>query len=395
MDKATISAVLMDKIMITILLFILISVPFIVFQDKIATWLSSTVEEADNKKEEKENSMSQNIYTLLMLLHTPLFLNTILTSPYLFIYVVAYIVAGSGVLMVDPWGMITSNNFSNLTFVGTTFLAYMTLIAQSYSVINLFCIIALCVSFTNIIRQYTDDSKFLVYFLLYTIPYCIAYLFALRPSLIQSIRDMNNPGAGVSGPSIEMNNTLLLCVLFFVLLFYSTTFFRTYYGGEVLVRDPIKLSVPTEITIKPSYNYTLSYCVYIDSTPPEYNVSTTYHSNVVSCGHEIQTKYESSTQSFRVVTKSPTLNIFEAPLLSQRWNHVVLVCNQGQLDIYLNGEIVGTTHTLSPTDKYMLIGQLGGIKGKICSVLYSTEPLSNAMVNQLYLQLKTQDPPIL
>jgi len=391
MDK-TIVAVLTDKLMITVLLMVLLSVPFILFQNKMSTWLSSVVEKADNKKEEKANAMSQNMYTLLMLLHAPVFFSTVLSSPYVIVYGLAYLIAGSAMLMVDPWGLISMNKFSNTAFVGATILAFATLITQSYSLIKLACIITLCVSFTNIIREYTDNKGTLVYFLLYTIPYCIAYLFALQPSLVQVIRDkLNEPGA--SEP-IRMNVPLFLCVLFFVLLFYSSTMFQNYYG-KVLIREPVKLSIPTELRIDPSYDYTLSYCVYMDAVPPEYNYATTLHSNVVSCGYGVQTKYEPSSQTLRVVTKQPTSDIFETEFLPQRWNHVVLVSHKGQLDIYLNGDLVGTKHSLSPTEKYMLVGQQNGLKGKICCVIYSKVAMSNVMVNQLYLQLKSQDPPMI
>ena len=393
MDKS-IFLLLTDRWMVTIFLVVMISVPFIVFQNRISKWLSSTVEEADNKKEEKENSMSQSMYTLLMVLHVPLFLNTVFASPYLFVYILVYLIAGSSLLMVDPWGLITSNNFPPIAFIGATVLSYATLLSQPYSVIKLVCILALCISFTNIIRTYTDETTLFGYFLLYTILHCLAYGVVLYPSILQTIRNAIN-APGTAGPIVQMNTTLLLCVFFFVLLFYLPTLFKNYYGGTVLVREPIPLNVPKEIEITPSYPYTLSYCVYLDSVPPEYNFSTTLHSNLVSCGYGVQTKYESSTQSFRILTKKPKMNIFETELLPQRWNHIVLVSDNTQLDMYINGELVSTVHSLSPTEKYMMIGQKGGVKGKICSVLYSTTPISNVMVKQLYYQLKTQDPPLL
>jgi hypothetical protein len=243
------------------------------------------------------------------------------------------------------------------------------------------------------IREYTDDKSFLPYFVLYTIPYCLAFVFTLRPSLLQTLIDKIKEPRAPSKP-IEMNNTLLVCVLFFVLLFYLSTFFKHYYG-EQLVGDPIRLSIPTELKITPAYNYTLSYWVYMDSVPPEYNMSTTVHSNVVSCGYSVQTKYESSTQTFRIITKHPTINIIDTELLPQQWNHVVVVSKEGQLDVYINAQLVGTTPSISATEDHMLIGESGGIKGKICSVIYSTQPFSPAKVEQLYQQLRLQNPPVL
>jgi hypothetical protein len=385
--------ILTDKIIITIVLFVLTSLPFILYQEKIAAWLSSTVKKADNKEEVKENSMSQQIFTLLFVLHSPLFLWNVIRSPFLFVYIILYIASGFGLLMLDPYGVITKNQVTPIVYVVTTFLAYLIIYAQPLFLITIACILVLCVSFTNIIREYTEDKSFLPYFILYTIPYCLTFLFTIRPSLLQAlIAKLKQPRAP-SAP-IEMNYTLLVCVLFFVLLFYLSTFFKHYYGTP-LVGDPIRLSIPTELKITPAYNFTLSYWVYMDSVPPEYNVSTTVHSNVVSCGYDVQTKYESSTQTFRIITKQPSVNIIDTELLTQQWNHVVLVSKDGQLDVFINAQLVGTTHSISSTEEYMLIGEEGGIKGKICSVIYTTESFSPAKVEQMYQQLRIQNPPVL
>jgi hypothetical protein len=73
----------------------------------------------------------------------------------------------------------------------------------------------------------------------------------------------------------------------------------------------------------------------------------------------------------------------------------VLVSKDGQLDVFINAQLVGTTHSISSTEEYMLIGEEGGIKGKICSVIYTTESFSPAKVEQMYQQLRIQNPPVL
>lgn len=382
------------RIIFTIVVFISISVPFIHYRSKLAGWLTSAVEKADNKKEAKENSMSQNIYILLTVLHAPLFLTMVYTSPYLFLYVIVYIAIAVTLLLADPWGLITNNRIATFVYVFSTFFAYLTILTQPYPWINLLTIFVLCISFTNVIREYTDNKDFLWYFVLYTIPYCIAYIFSFRPDMIQVASDKLKKSED-SSPPIEMNMTLFFCIFFFVLLFYSSTLFRNYYGGAPLISDPVRLNTTYEYKINPSYDYTLSYWVYFDSVPPEYNKSTTSHSNLVSCGYNVQTKYESSTQTLYVITENPTLNVLEIEVYPQRWNHVVLVSKNGKLDVYVNGSIEGTTHSISPTEEYMLVGQLDGIKGKLCSLFYSTKPYTPTMVEQLYQQLKGHNPPVL
>ena len=384
----------MDRIIITVVLFVLISVPFIIFQDKLSARISSTVEKADDKKEAKENSMSQNMFILLVLLHTPVVFKNLISSSVLIVYVGIYIAIAMLLLVYDPLQVITMNKINPIFYVIFTFFAYLVLITQQYDWLKLVCVFVLCISFTNIIHEYTDDKKFLYYFILYTVPYIISYIFAFEPSLLTELIRRVKTSQPASYP-IQMNNSLLLCVLFFVLLFYSSTFFKHYYGGNQLIRDPISLNLPTEFTIQPSYEYTISYWVYFDSVPPEYSMSTKLHRNIVSCGKEVQTSYESYNHSLYTITQLPTLHIHDTEVLPQQWNHIVLVSHHGQLDIHINGKLVGTTHSISPTEKYMIVGQEQGVKGKICNLFYSTDPFTVDMVQQMYYQLKTHDPPII
>jgi hypothetical protein len=196
------------------------------------------------------------------------------------------------------------------------------------------------------------------------------------------------------GTPIVMNPTLTLCVFFFVMLFYSSTLFNNYYGGP-LISEPISLAPSVEYEIKPSYEYTLSYWIYMDAVPPEYNTLSAYRANIASSGYNIETSYDSSKQKLFIVTKDPIRNTMEVDVYPQRWNHVVLVSTAGTLDVYLNGEVVGTTHSISPMEKYLLVGEPEGIKGKICNVVYTTNIYTPLMVQQLYYQLKSHDPPML
>ena len=234
------SLLTMDRIIITIVLFILLSIPFIVFQKQMSAWLSSVTEEAENKKEEKANSMSQNIFILLTVLMSPILLMQVYSDSFLYLYILLYGVIAMGLLLVDPMGIITNNPLADLVYYAITFLSYAVIYTRPSAPITLLCIMVLCISMTNIARSYTDsqvpkkrepfvddfkpvsafdmigggddsegfgtvenyenkrdkkkkkkkkkdkkgkDPTGLIYFLLYTIPFCIAFIFAVRPSL--------------------------------------------------------------------------------------------------------------------------------------------------------------------------------------------------------------------
>lgn len=444
------SLLTMDRIIITIVLFILLSIPFIVFQKQMSAWLSSVTEEADNKKEEKANSMSQNIFILLTILMSPILLMKVYSDSFLYLYVLLYGVISMGLLLVDPMGIITNNPLADLVFYATTFLSYAVLYTRPMPPIMIICIIVLCISMTNIARSYTDsqvtpkkkesfvnetfkpvsafdmigggddsegfsiypvenytnqenkknskkktekkDSTGLIYFLVYTIPFCIAYIFAVRPSLLISL--LNRPKSESSmSMDIQMNYTLLACVFFFVLIFYTTTTFKNYYGGEQWIRDPVSLLIPVEYKIVPSHDYMLSYWVYFEAVPPEYSSRASLFNNVATMG-TIQTRYQPSTTTLRILIEDVD-SPYDMPILTQTWNQVVLVGNQGQLDIFLNGNLKYTTHSITQPDESLLIGQENGIKGKICNVVYSPKTISHFMVQQMYIQLRLQNPPVI
>jgi len=452
------SLLTMDRIIITIVLFILLSIPFIVFQQRISTWLSSVTEEADNKKEEKENAMSQNIFVLLTVLMSPIFLMQVYSESLFYFYILLYGVAAMGILLVDPMGIITNSPFSDIVFYAATFLSYIVIYNRPPSPVTLLCVMMLCISMTNIARSYIesqdpkkkpvdtktkenfddkepfkpvsafdmigggDDSENnlenyenskdkkgkkgkkgkdedekgkdpmgLIYFLVFTIPFCIAYVFAVRPSLLKSLLEASTSKSTTM--DIQMNYTLLSCVFFFVLVFYATTLFKNYYGGDQWIRDPVSLLIPVEYKITPSYGYTLSYWVFFDAVPPEYSFRSSLFNNVVTLG-SIETRYQPSTTTLKVIVEdidSPR----DISMVTQRWNHVVLVGNNGQLDVYVNGELQYTAPSISKTNKYLLIGEENGSKGKICNVVYSPKAVTPLMVQQMYIQLRLQNPPVI
>ena len=432
----------MDRIIITIVLFILVSIPFIVFQKRISTWLSSATEEAENKKEEKANSMSQNIFILLSVLMSPIVFLQVYEGSFLYLYILLYSVIAMGLLLVDPMGIITNNPLADLVYYATTFLSYVVIYNRPPAPITLLCVMVLCISMTNIARSYMEsqtkesfvnddfkpvsafdmigggdseefinypvenyenkkekkkkkkkkpDQTGLIYFLVYTIPFCIAYVFAVRPSWLTAL--LNREQGEVPKMDLQMNYTLLACVFFFVLLFYSTTTFRNYYGGDQWIREPVSLLIPVEYKIVPSHDYMLSYWVYFDAVPPEYSSRASLFNNVITMG-SIQQRYQPSTTTLRLIVEDVE-SPHDMQILTQTWNQVVLVGNKGQLDVFLNGNLKYTTHSIAEPNESLLIGQENGNKGKICNVVYSPNSISHFMVQQMYIQLRLQNPPVL
>jgi len=240
-------------------------------------------------------------------------------------------------------------------------------------------------------RPKKKDQMDLIYFLVYTIPFCLAYIFALRPSWLTYFLEASKGES--TKLDIQINNTLLMCVFFFVLVFYTTTTLKNYYGGTQWIKEPVSLLIPVEYLIEPSYEYTLSYWVYLDAVPPEYSFRASLFNNLVTMG-PIQTLYQPSTNTLRINIEDVSMPR-DIPILTQTWNHIVLVGTNGQLDVYVNGNLKYTTHSVSKPNESLFIGQEEGGKGKICNVVYSPKAVSELMVQQMYMQLRLQSPPVI
>lgn len=113
--------------------------------------------------------------------------------------------------------------------------------------------------------------------------------------------------------------------------------------------------------------------------------STTKH-------HEIREGVDVGANSSKIV------DIFETKDIKlQKWNNIVINYDSGFMDVFLNGELVGTKSSVSPYMKYDVVssGANRGIQGGVCNVVYYDRILSQGEINITYKLLSELNIPLL
>lgn len=153
------------------------------------------------------------------------------------------------------------------------------------------------------------------------------------------------------------------------------------------------------------YSYALSGWFNINPQPPNTNSAYTKYTNILSYGNKVKVEYNGQLGSLRVmgdVASSDTSNnnvsvqIFETKnVLYQRWNNIVINYDEGYIDVFLNGDLVGSLSGVVPymTFDNVIAGEDNGILGGICNVSYYDKPLSKSNINLTYKSLSSKDVP--
>ena len=79
----------------------------------------------------------------------------------------------------------------------------------------------------------------------------------------------------------------------------------------------------------------------------------------------------------------------------QTWNNIVINYDAGTMDVFLNGELIGSHPGISPFMQFeeVVAGKTRGLEGGICNVVYHPEPLSKSRITMGYRMLRDRFPP--
>jgi hypothetical protein len=79
----------------------------------------------------------------------------------------------------------------------------------------------------------------------------------------------------------------------------------------------------------------------------------------------------------------------------QKWNNIVINYDEGHIDVFLNGALVGTIMGAVPYMSFdsIVAGSDNGIMGGICNVNYYTEILTEKSIKTTYKALRIKDEP--
>jgi len=149
------------------------------------------------------------------------------------------------------------------------------------------------------------------------------------------------------------------------------------------------------------YNYSLSAWFYLNPQPPNTNSAYTKYTNILNYGQKPLVQYNGKLNSLRIQTEvddGDLVTVYETnDIKYQKWNNIVVNYDGGNMDIFINGEIVATRKNVAPYMTYenVTAGSDNGIYGGICNVVYYNRVLSRSIISLVYKSLREKQFPTL
>jgi len=184
--------------------------------------------------------------------------------------------------------------------------------------------------------------------------------------------------------------------------------------GTTLLTDPIYLNNEKTLgtfndlnTIQdngepsPNYHYAISGWFYINPQPPNTSKAYTKYTNILNYGHKPRVQFNSLENKLRVqveVNNKKFVNIYTKSDISfQKWHNIVINYDGGNIDIFLDGELVSSKPEIIPYMTYenIIVGAKNGINGGICNVVFYDRVLTKTDIILNYKLLRDKRFPIL
>jgi hypothetical protein len=181
------------------------------------------------------------------------------------------------------------------------------------------------------------------------------------------------------------------------------------HDGIELLRKPIYLN--KEVVLgnyenihlnekkKFSYIYSVSFWFYINPQPPNTSPAYNKYTNILNYGNKPRVQFHSQKNKLRVqcVEKDDSIStIYETDSLQyQKWNNMVINYDAGNMDVFINGDLVGSRQNIAPymTFENIVSGEKSGIEGGICNVHYYKHILSLSAISNTYHLLRNNEIP--
>jgi hypothetical protein len=179
---------------------------------------------------------------------------------------------------------------------------------------------------------------------------------------------------------------IFLVISGILLFLFIRTASKEYYGGEILVNDPISITEVRTFPIEATFHSSLSCWVYLNPS------TRTDNDTLFLYGDQLLVSYEADVNSLRIRLKDD-ISYIERKALLQKWNHIAFVYDHGRIVLYLNGEVIHSSEWSPPSFTNELL--FGRLQGKICHVRYYKEALEERVIESLYEYFKNKNPPII
>jgi hypothetical protein len=155
-----------------------------------------------------------------------------------------------------------------------------------------------------------------------------------------------------------------------------------------------------------SYKYCLSGWFYLNPQPPNTSRAYSVYTNILSYGKKVNVEYNGKLNSLRVMAdvastgdtdaKNTSIEVYKTnDIVYQKWNNIVINYDAGNLDVFLNGVLVGNIIGAVPymTFETIIAGSKKGLMGGICNIIYYSEPLSENNIKTTYKSLRIKQFP--
>lgn len=192
------------------------------------------------------------------------------------------------------------------------------------------------------------------------------------------------------------------------------------HDGKHLLNDPVYLNEKHVLgtykdlhgNVSPTsddaykYQYSLSAWIYINPQPPSTSAAYNSFTPLLSYGGKPTIEYNGKTNELRVTTEAGKNKDESTKIVTlsstknvryQKWNNFVINYDGANMDVFINGELVGTKPNIAP---YMSLddvvaGAPNGVHGGICNVVYYDRTLSRGSIALTYRTLRDKSTPIL
>jgi len=155
------------------------------------------------------------------------------------------------------------------------------------------------------------------------------------------------------------------------------------------------------------YKYALSGWFYINPQPPNTRSAYSKYTNIIKYGDKVKVEFNGKLSSLRISgaiastkndanVKNENVVIYETTnIIYQKWNNIVVNYDDGFIDVFLNGDLVGSISGVAPymTFDNVIVGEQKGIQGAICNVIYYDKPLLKSDINLNYKTLREKKVP--
>jgi hypothetical protein len=378
-----------------------LNLPIIVFIDPISNWITTTFSNIDDTVNETENTASLSrgyiFFVLVSIINLPLLIHLLNGTNYMyeFIYFLLLIL----ICILNPSEVVTTMYNLQYVLIGicVAFFCIKNIPDTTKEVLIILSMLGLNLLSENAINTLSNNPS--IYIVLFLLIYLIGYIVLLSNTSIILLNNIKANGGRIISRIGSLPRIVFVELLCIFLFFYMRSISKRYYGGTLVVHEPITLLKASSFKINQLYNYeyTISCWMYMNATSAGHSQSSNEYTDVLLFGQELLMAYNSALNTLRIIMKNKNkktiYDVKKLPL--QKWNHFVVSYSNGMFDLFVNGELVKTSSIIPYSKTHELItGFENGVSGKLCNLLYFNNVITIEKINDLYTQFNDKNPPI-